>query len=200
MKTLREAANQRARLFSMARIEVKVGYMLPGTNPLAERVFFLKSNLKASWKAYQLGFRKLRFPCFLLFLFETSSQEIHNRKTKAGTDNQHKKKERVDCRRVKPVREIPRWEPNQNFKISFLNSLNVSRTYSKRKSRRRWKAHPRRADGWPANSHFGRVEPFSPTVADGQAVCLQPERNSSENDADVERDGSTYWFTMELLK
>ncbi|GBN25626.1 hypothetical protein AVEN_121686-1 [Araneus ventricosus] len=30
MKTLREAANQRARLFSMARIEVKVGYMLPG--------------------------------------------------------------------------------------------------------------------------------------------------------------------------
>ncbi|GBN26955.1 hypothetical protein AVEN_268734-1 [Araneus ventricosus] len=29
MKTLREAANQRARLFSLARIEVKVGYMPP---------------------------------------------------------------------------------------------------------------------------------------------------------------------------
>ncbi|GBN61376.1 hypothetical protein AVEN_109117-1 [Araneus ventricosus] len=30
MKTLREAANQRARLFSLSRFEVKVGYMLPG--------------------------------------------------------------------------------------------------------------------------------------------------------------------------
>ncbi|GBO35789.1 hypothetical protein AVEN_66097-1 [Araneus ventricosus] len=30
METLREAANQRARLFSLARVEVKVGYMQPG--------------------------------------------------------------------------------------------------------------------------------------------------------------------------
>ncbi|GBN38412.1 hypothetical protein AVEN_153706-1 [Araneus ventricosus] len=35
MKTLREAANQRARLFSLARIEVKVGYMRPGLTDLA---------------------------------------------------------------------------------------------------------------------------------------------------------------------
>ncbi|GBM21563.1 hypothetical protein AVEN_85366-1 [Araneus ventricosus] len=45
MKTLRQAANQRTRLFSLSRIEVKVGYMPPGASiPSLPTEFFFCLN------------------------------------------------------------------------------------------------------------------------------------------------------------
>ncbi|GBN68866.1 hypothetical protein AVEN_90122-1 [Araneus ventricosus] len=61
MKTLREAASQRTRLFSLARIEVKVGYMRPGgTVSLTEGyggrgVMMTFSNFRRSLLFYKLN-------------------------------------------------------------------------------------------------------------------------------------------------